>query len=98
MRASRSPLVVLTRGQPDASADLEALWLTLQKQVARLATSSILVRADRSGHAIQQQQPGLTAEAVRQVIAAARANASLPACAATPLPRLGGTCVDPTSP
>ena len=92
------PLVVLTRGRAEAPPDLEALWLTLQKQVARLSTTSLLVRANNAGHAIQEQAPGLTAEAFRQVIAAARARALLPACAATPLPRLGATCLDPSSP
>jgi pimeloyl-ACP methyl ester carboxylesterase len=90
-------LVVLTRGVPESPADLEALSLTLQKQVARLSTTSLLVRANNAGHAIQEA-PGLTAEALRQVIAAARARGPLPACAATPLPRLGGTCLDPASP
>lgn len=92
------PLVVLTRGRQEAPADQEALWLRLQKQVAHLSTSSILVRANRSGHAIQEQAPALTAEAFRQVIAAVRARVPLPACVATPLPRLGGTCLDPNSP
>jgi pimeloyl-ACP methyl ester carboxylesterase len=91
------PLVVLTRGRGIGPADLEALWLKLQKQVARLSTSSILVRADTSGHAIQYENPDLTAEAFRQVLDSARAGASLPACAATPLPRLRGTCLDPNS-
>jgi hypothetical protein len=92
------PLVVLTRGRQEAPADQEALWLRLQKEVALLSTSSILVRANGSGHAIQEQAPGLTTEAFRQVIAAVRARTPLPACAATPLPRLTGTCLDPSSP
>ena len=92
------PLVLLTHGLPGAPADFEAMWVQLQKQVARFSTSSILVRADEAGHAIQEDAPGLTAEAFRQVIAAVRTHAPLPACAATPLPRLRGTCLDPASP
>jgi hypothetical protein len=88
------PLVVLTRGRGEAPADQEALWLRLQKQLARLSTSSILARANEAGHAIQFQAPGLTAEAFRQVIAAARTQSPLPPCASTPLPRLGATCLD----
>jgi pimeloyl-ACP methyl ester carboxylesterase len=84
------PLVVLTAGVwPDE-------WLKWSKQVALLSTSSILVRADDAGHGIQLDAPDLTAEAFRQVIASVRAGARLPACSATPLPRLGGTCLDPT--
>jgi pimeloyl-ACP methyl ester carboxylesterase len=91
------PLVLLTRGrEPGAPAEFEALWLKWQKQVARLSTSSILVRVAKAGHGIQLDAPNLTAEAFRQVIAAVRARASLPACAATPIPRMGGTCLDPT--
>jgi pimeloyl-ACP methyl ester carboxylesterase len=94
------PLVLLThgRGPPGAPPDFAALWLKWQKRVALLSTSSILVRADDAGHGIQFEKPELTAEAFRQVIAAVRSNVLLPACSATPLPRLGGTCVDPTSP
>ena len=86
------PLVVLTAGEwPD---DL-VKWA---KRVALLSTSSILVRADDAGHAIQLDAPDLTAEAFRQVIAAVRAGAPLPACAATPLPRMGGTCLEQARP
>jgi Alpha/beta hydrolase family len=93
------PLVVLTHGQAQGlPADFEALWSKWQKQVARLSKSSILVRADNAGHGIQLDAPALTAEAFGRVIAAVRAGTPLPACAATPLPRLGGTCLDPTSP
>lgn len=93
------PLVVLTQSMeiPPQDPGL-AMWLKLQKQVARLSTSSILARADTSGHSIAIDQPNLTAEAFRQVIAAVRAHSALPACAQTPLPRLRGTCIDPNSP
>jgi pimeloyl-ACP methyl ester carboxylesterase len=92
------PLAVLTHGGQSGGPDLEMPWLQSQKQVARFSTSSILVRADRAGHAIQFDAPGLTAEAFRQAIRAARASAPLPSCEKTPLPRLGGTCLDPMSP
>ena len=92
------PLVLLTHGLSFQPADVDTQWLQWQKQVARVSTSSILVRAVRAGHAIQADAPGLTAEAFRQVIAAVRAHAPLPACAATPMPRAGGTCLDPASP
>jgi pimeloyl-ACP methyl ester carboxylesterase len=93
------PLVVLTHGRPvGLPDDVEALWLKWQKQVALLSTSSMLVRADRAGHGIQIDAPELTAAAFRQVIQAVRRNAPLPVCAATRLPDLRGTCLDPTSP
>jgi pimeloyl-ACP methyl ester carboxylesterase len=91
------PLVVLTRGIAEASPDLEALWLKLQKQVARLSTSAMLVRAERAGHSIHLQAEDLTVAAFRQVIGAVRRQAPLANCASTPLLRLGGTCLDPTS-
>jgi hypothetical protein len=43
-------------------------------------------------------QPNLSAEALRQVIAAVRAGRALPACAETPLPSFHATCLDPNSP
>src|SRR5262245_50182684 len=70
---------------------------------ARLSTlvaraCSHRAHAENAGHGIQLDAPDLTAAAFLQVIAAARAGAPLPACSATPLPRLGGTCLDPMSP
>jgi alpha/beta hydrolase family protein len=93
------PLIVLNHNvnrvpqDPDEIAGLKA-----QKQIARLSTSSILVSADRSSHFIPLDQPNLTAEAIRQVIAAVRAGRALPACTETPLPRFHATCLDPNSP
>jgi pimeloyl-ACP methyl ester carboxylesterase len=93
------PLVLLTHSVKIPPQDpVEVFWLKAQKQVARLSTSSILARADTSGHGIAIDQPNLTAEAFRQVIAAVRAGRALPACAETPLPRLHATCLDPSSP
>jgi hypothetical protein len=54
------------------------LWVKWQKQVALLSSSSMLVRADTAGHAIQSDAPDLTAEAFRLVIAAVRNRAPLP--------------------
>jgi hypothetical protein len=92
------PLVLLTHGNgpPQTTPEAEAHWLMMQKRIALLSTSSILVRADNAGYAIQTEAVDLTAEAFRLVIAAVRAKAPLPACAATPLPNLGGTCLDPS--
>ena len=85
------PLVVLfAKVWPDA-------WVKWDKQIALLSTSSILIRADGAGHAIQIDAPRLTGEAFRLVIKAVRRNAPLPACAATRLPDLDATCLDPTS-
>jgi pimeloyl-ACP methyl ester carboxylesterase len=93
------PLIVLTHEVKIPPHDpFEAMWLNAQKRVARLSTSSILVRADRSGHEISVSQPNLTAEAFRLVIAAVRVGRALRACAETPLPRFHATCLDPNSP
>jgi pimeloyl-ACP methyl ester carboxylesterase len=90
------PFVVLTHGRAGgAPAEYEALWAIWQKRIALLSTSSMLVRADEAGHPIPMEQPDLTAEALRLVIAAVRANAPLPACTATALAGRGGTCLDP---
>ena len=91
------PFVVLTHGRTDGPTGYEALWSIWQQRIALLSTSSMLVRADEAGHPIPMEQPDLTAEALRLVIAALRANAPLPACTATVLPDRGGTCLDPSS-
>ena len=94
------PFVVLTHGRADGLPDDfdEPLWLRGQKQVALLSTSSILLRVDFAGHGIPMEAPDLVAEAFRQAIAAVRTSTPLPACAATPLPLMGGTCLDPSQP
>jgi alpha/beta hydrolase fold len=93
------PLIVLNHNVNIAPQDPnETIGLNAQKQIARLSTSSILVSADQSDHFIPIDQPNLTAEAIRQVIAAVRAGRPLPACTETPLPRFHATCLDPNSP
>src|SRR5262249_8194524 len=92
------PLIVLTHGTKTLPQDSdEAMWLNAQKQVARLSTSSILISADESGHGIPVDQPSLTAEAIREAIAAVRVGRALPDCAETPVPNFHATCLDPNS-
>ena len=93
------PFVVLTHA-PLVGPPLEAQWLRWQKRLARLSTSSMLVRADiaQAGQ-VHLNQPDLTAEAFRLVVVAVRSGARLPRCAATQLPKtLFGTCLNPTRP
>ena len=92
------PLAVLYAAWPMPNDRASPQDVICFKRLARRSRSSILVRADDAGHDIQLGAPGLTAEAFRLVIAAVRTRQPLPACAATKLPRMGGTCVDPTSP
>jgi pimeloyl-ACP methyl ester carboxylesterase len=94
-RLGARPHVVLMRGRETPPTPAE---VTDFKRLARLSTSPILVRADKANHGIQLQAPRLTAEAFRLVIVAVRGRVPLPACKTTALPRLGGTCIDPTSP
>jgi beta-lactamase class A/pimeloyl-ACP methyl ester carboxylesterase len=88
MRAARvehplrpMPLFVLTHGlapdpQPGEPAGLtqamEQTWRELQDDLAGLVPNARHVIAERSGHVIQQDQPGLVNEAIRQVVAAVR--------------------------
>ena len=74
-------------------------WLKLQKQIALLSTSSILARADTSGHSIAIDQPNLHCRGVPPGHRSGlRAHGALPACARTRLPHLHGTCIDPNIP
>lgn len=87
MRAARSatalrplPLVVLAHGKaeptegmpPRYAAASERMWRELQAELARLVPQGRLVVATRSGHQINQDQPGLVVDAVRDVVIAAR--------------------------
>lgn len=70
------PLVVLTHGRPwdwppgYPAADLEALWLPLQEQLAALTPDARLVVAEQSGHFIPGDEPEVVITEIRQVIEA----------------------------
>src|SRR5262249_36205812 len=73
------PLAVLTHGRPfealvpDWPTDaFERMWLGMQEDLATLVRQARLTIASQSGHAIQQDQPALVTEAIRQVVAGAR--------------------------
>ena len=78
------PLVVLTAGDGWSTGD--------HAKFARLSTNSIHVVAEKSGHFIEQDQPGLVAEAIRRVVASARMDSGLPPCADV-FPELDGECL-----
>jgi len=62
------PLVVLTRGIPDADPQLERDWQALQRDLAGLSSNSLHIIATRSGHHIQLDQPDLVIAAIKQVL------------------------------
>lgn len=82
---SHRPSRRCTHGQPELDADDEVFWLGEQKRVTRKSSNAWLVRARFSGHAIATDQPRLVIEAIKQVVAAARRGAALPACGASPI-------------
>jgi pimeloyl-ACP methyl ester carboxylesterase len=88
------PVVALTHGQAELDPNDEAFWLGEQKRVTGKSSNAWLVRARFSGHAIATDQPRLVIEAIKQVVAAVRRAAALPACTASPIAKLGGTCLD----
>ena len=90
------PFVVLTHAAL-VGPPREAQWLRGQNRLARLSTSSMLVRADLAEvNQLHLVQPDLTAEAFRLVVVAVRRGARLPRCAATQLPKtMFGTCLNP---
>ncbi len=71
------PLIVVRHGRPIFAAvpkygpRLESIWQAGQHTWARLSTSSRIVVARRSGHAIYLDQPSLTLRLIRQAIAQA---------------------------
>ena len=76
------PLVVLTRGRHDVPGGPfveqdEALWLQLQRELAQLVPGSRHV-ITQSGHNIQDEQPELVLDAIRDVVLAVRAGDLVP--------------------
>jgi pimeloyl-ACP methyl ester carboxylesterase len=74
------PLAVLSRGNSNDAplpdwpvAAFEQMWRGLQNDLAALVPNARLSIATRSGHYIQQEQPELVVEAIRQVVAGGRA-------------------------
>jgi pimeloyl-ACP methyl ester carboxylesterase len=65
------PLMVLAAGQ---NVEHDPLWLPAQQQLAGLSSNAKLVVVDGSSHYIHWDQPTLVANAIRQVVEAARTN------------------------
>jgi len=86
------PLAVLTHGRPFEALvpnwpgdAFEQMWLQMQQDLATLVPNARFTIASQSGHAIQQDQPSLVSEAIRQVVTGVREPATwydLAACCA----------------
>jgi pimeloyl-ACP methyl ester carboxylesterase len=78
------PLAVLSRGNysddaplPDWPVDaFERMWRAAQADLAALVPNARHTIAGQSGHYIQQEQPGLVIEAIRQVVVGVQAPAT----------------------
>ena len=73
------PLAVLSRGNsndaplPDWPVDaFESTWRVLQDDLASLVPNARHSIASQSGHYIQQEQPALVIDAIRQVVTGVR--------------------------
>jgi len=73
MQLGDKPLVVLARGIPQASPNIEADWLELQKSLAQRSSNGKLVVARNSGHYIHFSEPELVVDAIRRVMQSAAA-------------------------
>lgn len=70
------PLTVIRHGIPDLFAGMpveqakraEVVWQELQAELARLSSNSQILVAEKSGHGIQIDQPGLVVNAIRQMV------------------------------
>jgi pimeloyl-ACP methyl ester carboxylesterase len=77
------PLVVLAHGHPDDPPPPyvefeEPFWRQLQRELAQLVPGGRLVIATQSGHNIQDDQPELVLDAIRDVVQAVRAGDLVP--------------------
>jgi len=68
------PLMVLAAGQ---NVEHDPLWLPAQQQLAGLSSNARLIVVDGSSHYIHWDQPTLVADAIRQVVEAARTDQHL---------------------
>ena len=70
------PLTVIRHGIPDLfarmpaeqSKESELVWQELQADLSRLSADSRMLVAERSGHGIQIDQPGVVVDAVRDMV------------------------------
>jgi pimeloyl-ACP methyl ester carboxylesterase len=77
------PLVALAHGRPDDPGapfveQDERLWRQLQRELAELVPGGRLVVATQSGHNIQDEQPELVLDAIRDVVHAVRSGDLVP--------------------
>jgi pimeloyl-ACP methyl ester carboxylesterase len=76
------PLVVLAHGHPEPDTPFveleEPFWRQLQRELAQLVPGGRLVIATQSGHNIQDDQPELVLDAIRDVVQAVRAGDLVP--------------------
>ena len=71
------PLVVISRGRPQAPAGLpadlmaqrEQAWQHMQRDLAALSSRSVHVTAEHSGHLIHKEQPDKVVDGIRQALA-----------------------------
>ena len=78
------PLIVLSRGRgqaPDGfpielAEERERAWRAMQRALTGLSSRGAQIIAQRSGHLINQDEPEVVVEAIRQAIALVRENAS----------------------
>lgn len=74
------PLTVIRHGIPDLFASMpgeqakqaEIVWQELQAELASLSSNSQILVAEKSGHGIQIDQPGLVVDAIRQMVETVR--------------------------
>lgn len=85
------PLLVVTAGIYEDVLDPRFAF-EMQQRLAELSTSVVHVVAKRSGHFVHDQNPQLMAQAVGEMVEAARSDGGLPPCEDT-FPELGGRCL-----
>lgn len=71
------PVVVLTQGK-DLRGRFGELWTRWQGELAEMSANTVHVSAIKSGHVIQEDQPGLVIQGIADLVAAA--GGDLPRC------------------
>jgi hypothetical protein len=87
------PVFDVTHGTPFDFGEAE--WVREQTRFTASTTSSLLVKARASGHAIAEENPGLVSYGIRLVLKSVRRGTPLPGCAQTRVGHYRGICLAP---
>jgi pimeloyl-ACP methyl ester carboxylesterase len=74
------PITLITGARPDPpykTGEVLQVWITLQKEWLKHVPSAKHIITEKSGHFVQNQEPELVIDAIRQMVPAGNKNPNL---------------------